>query len=234
SQFHLYRRHVERFRVGRVLLAGDAAHLNSPAGGQGMNSGIQDAENAAWKLAAALNGGDHDRLLESYHQERWEAVVSHVERNSDRNTRLEFGMPAWLKPTLLSLLGYAIHIGPISLQFARNFSMFDTTYTDSSLLSGRQRLVGTHIDDRRVHGNQRISDLLGGRAGIVAVKTPELGNMIDGIPVVHLPDTPRNWDIHGPSAVVVRPDHYIGAVVEKPTRETLMKEVDIALGRKAR
>ena len=57
---------VPHFRQGRVLLAGDAAHINSPAGGQGMNSGIQDAHNLAWKLARVLAGADVESLLTSY------------------------------------------------------------------------------------------------------------------------------------------------------------------------
>jgi len=59
---------VPRYRVGRVFLAGDAAHCHSPAGSQGMNTGIQDATNLGWKLAAAVRG--HDDLLDSYESER--------------------------------------------------------------------------------------------------------------------------------------------------------------------
>ena len=58
------------YRHGRVFLAGDAAHVHSPAGGQGMNTGIQDAANIAWKLASTLDGRGGDRLLNSYQAER--------------------------------------------------------------------------------------------------------------------------------------------------------------------
>ena len=60
---------VDRYRAGRVLLAGDAAHIHSPAGGQGMNTGIQDAYNLGWKLAAVANGAD-PALLDTYEAER--------------------------------------------------------------------------------------------------------------------------------------------------------------------
>ncbi|MGY0058316.1 FAD-dependent oxidoreductase [Streptomyces sp. LZ34] len=60
---------VDRYRVGRVFLAGDAAHIHSPAGGQGMNTGIQDSYNLGWKLAAVLGGAD-TTLLDTYEQER--------------------------------------------------------------------------------------------------------------------------------------------------------------------
>ncbi|WP_276616812.1 FAD-dependent monooxygenase [Streptomyces sp. DASNCL29] len=62
-------RMVDRYRVGRVFLAGDAAHIHSPAGGQGMNTGVQDAVNIGWKLAAVLHGGD-ESLLDTYQAER--------------------------------------------------------------------------------------------------------------------------------------------------------------------
>jgi 2-polyprenyl-6-methoxyphenol hydroxylase-like FAD-dependent oxidoreductase len=62
-------RMVERYRVGRVLLAGDAAHVHPPSGGQGLNTGVQDAYNLGWKLACVVRGGP-DSLLESYEEER--------------------------------------------------------------------------------------------------------------------------------------------------------------------
>ena len=70
SRFHCDERQVTRYRVGRVFLAGDAAHVHTPAGGQGMNTGIQDAANLSWKLAAAVQGGAPAALLDSYHGER--------------------------------------------------------------------------------------------------------------------------------------------------------------------
>ncbi|GAA0933868.1 FAD-dependent monooxygenase [Kribbella koreensis] len=63
-------RQADRYRAGRVFLAGDAAHIHSPTGGQGMNLGLQDAFNLGWKLAAYLNGEAPEELLDSYHDER--------------------------------------------------------------------------------------------------------------------------------------------------------------------
>ncbi|MGF6883578.1 2-polyprenyl-6-methoxyphenol hydroxylase-like FAD-dependent oxidoreductase [Nocardia sp. GAS34] len=63
-------RQVTEYRRGRVFLAGDAGHTHSPIGGQGLNLGIQDAVNLGWKLAAVLNGGAPDALLDTYHEER--------------------------------------------------------------------------------------------------------------------------------------------------------------------
>jgi rifampicin monooxygenase len=70
SRFGDATRQAERYRVGRVLLAGDAAHIHPPTGGQGLNLGVQDAFNLGWKLAAAVNGWAPEGLLDSYHTER--------------------------------------------------------------------------------------------------------------------------------------------------------------------
>jgi 2-polyprenyl-6-methoxyphenol hydroxylase-like FAD-dependent oxidoreductase len=70
STYHVHHRVTEHFRKGRVFLAGDAAHIHSPAGGQGMNTGIGDAINLAWKLAAVLKGRAGPALLDSYEAER--------------------------------------------------------------------------------------------------------------------------------------------------------------------
>src|SRR5438128_3620243 len=70
STYHVHHRVAARFRQGRVFLLGDAAHIHSPVGGQGMNTGIGDAVNLAWKLAAALRGRAPERILHSYEPER--------------------------------------------------------------------------------------------------------------------------------------------------------------------
>jgi len=70
SRFHSDERQAPHYRVGRVFLAGDAAHVHSPAGGQGMNTGLQDAANLGWKLAAAVQGWAPDDLLDTYEGER--------------------------------------------------------------------------------------------------------------------------------------------------------------------
>ena len=70
SRFTDATRLAERYRTGRVFLAGDAAHVHPPLGGQGLNLGIQDAFNLGWKLAAEVNGWAPEGLLDSYHTER--------------------------------------------------------------------------------------------------------------------------------------------------------------------
>ena len=70
TNFRLHHRAATRYRAGRVFLAGDAAHVHSPAGAQGMNTGIQDAVNLGWKLAQILRDGTDPALLDSYEAER--------------------------------------------------------------------------------------------------------------------------------------------------------------------
>ncbi|MGW0466396.1 FAD-dependent monooxygenase [Streptomyces sp. NPDC003027] len=89
SRFHSDERQAPAYRSGRVFLAGDAAHVHSPAGGQGMNTGLQDAANLSWKLAAVLRGDapDPEALLDSYQSER-HPVGAAVLRSSGALVRL--------------------------------------------------------------------------------------------------------------------------------------------------
>ena len=82
SVYRFHARSVDRMRVGRVLLAGDCAHLVAPFGARGLNSGVADAENAAWKLAFVLHGWAQEELLETYHLERLAAARENLEVTS--------------------------------------------------------------------------------------------------------------------------------------------------------
>lgn len=83
SVYRLHHRRARRFYDGRVFLAGDAAHVHSPAGGQGMNTGIQDAWNLGWKLAMLAGGSGRAALQESYHEERFK-IAGEVLNLTDR------------------------------------------------------------------------------------------------------------------------------------------------------
>lgn len=90
SVFRISHRLVDRYGVGRVFVAGDAAHIHPPTGAQGMNTGIQDAYNLTWKLALSLEGSAHDRLLDSYDAERrpvGEEVVGRTVRHATEGIR---------------------------------------------------------------------------------------------------------------------------------------------------
>ena len=110
TNYRISHRGADRYRVGRVLIAGDAAHIHSPAGGQGMNTGLQDAANLAWKLVLTLKGGASDSLLESYHSERW-PVGEKVLKFTDTAFSTITGQSDWMRklrnlfvPTLVNAL----------------------------------------------------------------------------------------------------------------------------------
>jgi 2-polyprenyl-6-methoxyphenol hydroxylase-like FAD-dependent oxidoreductase len=102
SFFRISMRLAERYRRGRVFLAGDAAHIHPPTGGQGMNTGIQDAYNLAWKLALVLKGAASEALLDSYETERRPVgadVVARTRAASERYGREQGGKPDRLADT---------------------------------------------------------------------------------------------------------------------------------------
>ena len=87
SIYHVHQRVAASFRAGRVLLAGDAAHINNPLGGMGMNGGIHDAFNLADKLAAIYAGAD-DALLDRYVRQRRTVAVEAVQQQTNRNHQI--------------------------------------------------------------------------------------------------------------------------------------------------
>src|SRR5437016_14030883 len=90
SSFTDMTRQAVAYRAGRVLLAGDAAHVHAPIGGQGLNIGVQDAVNLGWKLAQVVNGTSPVSLLDTYHAER-HPVAARVLRNTMAATALNRG-----------------------------------------------------------------------------------------------------------------------------------------------
>jgi 2-polyprenyl-6-methoxyphenol hydroxylase-like FAD-dependent oxidoreductase len=98
APFRIHCRQVERYRHGRAFLVGDAAHIHSPVGGQGMNTGMQDAHNLGWKLAMVARGIAGEALLDSYHAER-HAIGRQVLVETDRATKLGLmtGLPAAIR-----------------------------------------------------------------------------------------------------------------------------------------
>lgn len=178
SRFHIHRRSSPRFREGRVLLAGDAAHLHSPAGGLGMNAGIQDAHNLAWKLAGVLGGGDMDRLLDSYDVERHAVVVEDVSRYTDLTTRAFLQTPAVLREAAFFLWRWAMRLPPVRNTALRRATMIDLDYPASPILDPSERAAGVRLPNpplRSRDGSEvRLYDLLPYRATLLDIN-PESG-----------------------------------------------------------
>jgi 2-polyprenyl-6-methoxyphenol hydroxylase-like FAD-dependent oxidoreductase len=139
SLFRLHSRIAERFRVGNVLLVGDAAHIHSPAGGQGMNLGIGDAFNLGWKLALVARGQARDRLLDSYEAERY-PVATAVLRGSDRGFALEATsnpVAVWARANLAPrLIGPLLRLPVVRNQIFRLFSQTWISYRGSPAVAG--------------------------------------------------------------------------------------------------
>ncbi|BBY93857.1 pentachlorophenol monooxygenase [Mycobacterium gallinarum] len=119
SRFRVHHRVADTFRAGRLLLAGDAAHVHSPAGGQGMNLGIQDAVALAHALAAVLDGAP-DSLLDEYSDTR-RPIAKDVVAMTDRLTRLAT-LPRAARPVRNAVIGLAGRVPSIRLALARRLS----------------------------------------------------------------------------------------------------------------
>jgi 2-polyprenyl-6-methoxyphenol hydroxylase-like FAD-dependent oxidoreductase len=115
TYFRLHHRHAAHYRIGRVFLAGDAAHVHSPAGAQGMNTGIQDAGNLGWKLALVTRGIAAEALLDSYEAERWPIgrFVLHFTDRAFSIATSDSGIIRFLRTEVVP------RVAPVALSFAR-------------------------------------------------------------------------------------------------------------------
>ena len=225
SIFSIHRRHAQRFVIGRVALAGDAAHLNSPAGGQGMNAGIQDAANLAWKLAAALSGnGNGATLFESYDTERREMITDTIERVTDRITRIAIGFPPRAKQLALRFFSRALKGRGMQRKACRGLGMLSGRYTKSPLIDSRHPLAGRRIDDLLLADGTRINEKRSGGAMLVRAG----GDDDFGLVMAEVSPPPKRWHVKPPVVLIVRPDGCVASVVEKPTREKIETAWNVA------
>lgn len=143
SRFHSDERQVPSYRQGRVFLAGDAAHCHSPAGGVGMNTGLQDAANLGWKLAAAVRGQAPDWLLDSYHDERHPVgrLALRFSGALVRNALLGSGLLRRMRSVLAGVL---LRIGPIRRGVVGIVSGTGIRY---SAARGSHSMVGRRMPD---------------------------------------------------------------------------------------
>ena len=147
TSFEIHHARVPAYRWGRVFLAGDAAHIHSPAGGQGMNTGMQDAFNLAWKLAAVVNCDAGDALLDSYEAERL-PISDHVIAFTDRLTRAGTlsGVPRRIRDVVIRMVS---HVPAARRVMAENAEEVNINYRKSRLAVGRLRhakvVAGEHL-----------------------------------------------------------------------------------------
>ncbi len=149
STYHVYHRVADRFRAGRAFLLGDAGHIHSPAGGQGMNTGIGDAVNLAWKLAAVLQGRAAQGLLDSYERERL-PFARRLVATTDRAfsfVSADGPIAQQVRTRLAPLvLAQAVRLEAVREFMFRTISQITLNYRDGPLSSGRAGAV--HGGDR--------------------------------------------------------------------------------------
>ncbi|MQM25493.1 FAD-dependent monooxygenase [Glycomyces albidus] len=196
SRFHSDERQVPSYRDGDVFLAGDAAHCHSPAGGQGMNTGLQDAANLAWKLAAVLRGAD-PALLDTYHAER-HPVGKMVLRSSGTMIRLA-AERSKIKAAIGGLaFGAAMHIKPIEARAMGVISGVGFHYGHDK---NEDALVGHRANDIALADGGRLYEALRGGRFVVLDSAEPFADRFVADAASAAPDG---------TAKVIRPDAYIG------------------------
>ncbi|MEQ1605949.1 MAG: FAD-dependent monooxygenase [Pyrinomonadaceae bacterium] len=231
STYKVHTRHVDKFSVGRCFLAGDSAHIHSPAGAQGMNTGIQDGYNLAWKLAMAVKGKASGELLSTYNEERLPNAKT-LTRTTDRF----FGLVADPNPvaafvrmhvfpniakfiTRLSIVRRFVF--PRISQIAINYCKMSLAETIGDLkIKAGMRMPWFEIDGASIYDRLRepVFHLVVFHDGQTEIPSlpddlmREWEGMIDS---TVLPLYPNVAEIFGTAAsffVILRPDNYIGMI----------------------
>ncbi len=165
STYRFHQRVVEKFRLGRLYFAGDAAHSLPPYGSRGMNSGIQDADNLAWKLAMVLHGTAQEDLLDTYHDERYAAAKENL-RVTEATIRFMVP-PNRLRRITRAILLRLSHPFKAARDRVNSGRMAEPyVYDDSRIVDSPERhpLIGSFAPDARIDtvGVNRLRRLFGG------------------------------------------------------------------------
>ena len=233
STYKVHTRHAGSFRAGRCFLAGDAAHVHSPAGAQGMNTGIQDAYNLAWKMALVLRGAAGEKLLETYNEERLENARNLL-RTTDRMFQFAAG-PEWPLAFLRTSVIPSVAKYLLGLDAVKNFvfplvSQIGINYRHSPLsrhaggerfrVKAGDRMPYLVIDGESIYDRLRepkfhwlvFSSSPGGPPAPPSEPDGRHAGLVDSHA---FPLTPQAAEIFGadePFGVLLRPDNYVGCV----------------------
>ena len=149
SSWKLSERMIQTYKKGRMFLAGDAAHIHSPLGGQGLNTGVQDAYNLAWKLAAVVRGHSSEHLLETYEAERL-PIAKSVLRGTRALAQLTVAATPARRILRNLLVPQVVRVAYVRAWFISQLSQVGVNYRRSSLSvsSGRFSRLAPHAGDR--------------------------------------------------------------------------------------
>lgn len=239
--FRINQRRASTHRQGKVFLAGDAAHIHSVVGAQGMNTGIQDAVNLGWKLAAVLSGSSAPALLDSYAAER-APVAARLVAGTRRVTRLTL-LHGALTTTARRLLAPRV-TGTTTFQtrLTRAISQLDVSYHSGGPSSpGHRAAAGDRAPDAAVWtsvGPSRLHTLFHPTGfTLLAFGQPlavleALEADLQGVAVVTLPvgsAAAQAYQVHEPTLVLIRPDGYIGQRGGAPDIRNWLRHFDTAV-----
>ncbi|MFE9143919.1 FAD-dependent monooxygenase [Streptomyces tubercidicus] len=182
SRFGNATRLAASYRAGRVLLAGDAAHIHFPAAGQGLNTGLQDAMNLGWKLAAEINGWAPPGLLDSYHTERHPVGRAVTENTEVQTLLMELTLlPPYQRPAaaLRTLMTELLGIEEVNRLLADRISAIDTAYPPTTAEADTETETETDtgptpVPDHDPLTGRRMPDIALTAAGSEAVRVYEL------------------------------------------------------------
>ncbi|WP_310415925.1 FAD-dependent monooxygenase, partial [Chamaesiphon sp. OTE_8_metabat_110] len=233
STYKVHTRHAEKFSVDRCFLAGDAAHVHTPAGGQGMNTGIQDAYNLAWKIAVVLKGAAGDALLESYNEERL-ANAKRLLQTTDRAFEILAGDRWYLRffrTKILPSLAGVVMQSSLGKEFLfPTVSQIGLNYRDSSLskhpgdkdfkVKAGDRMPYFLVDGANVYDKLRAPkfhlivfyDDKHGHQDLQPELEHEYGDLIDFNIMPLDPHVVETFGTNQPFQVLLRPDNYIGCI----------------------
>ncbi|GAA2741298.1 FAD-dependent monooxygenase [Kitasatospora cinereorecta] len=200
---------AERFREGRVFLAGDAAHIHSPAGGQGLNTGLQDAYNLGWKLDRVLRHGAPEELLDSYQAERL-PIAADVLEISTALHRGAFAADPGSGPA--SEPGRLVRRGEDTDQLAVGYRGGPLTAERRGGLDDAAPLrAGDRAPDAELPGGGRLFEVLAGPHFTLVAGGCEPPAVPAGVRSVRL-----DAEVYGRGLFLVRPDGYVGLATHDP------------------
>jgi 2-polyprenyl-6-methoxyphenol hydroxylase-like FAD-dependent oxidoreductase len=198
SRFGDATRLATRYRTGRVLLAGDAAHVHPPTGGQGLNLGLQDAFNLGWKLAAEINGWAPPGLLDTYHDERHPVAAGVLD-----NTRAQMLLlsPEPGPQAVRRLLSELMDFNEVNRHVTEKIAAISVRYD----VGHGHELAGRRLRDLRL-GNGRLYELMREGRGLLLDQTGRLSVRGWADRVDHVVERSAELDV---PAVLLRPDGHV-------------------------